>query len=722
MSFKLLAIRPLKGCNKRFLKNLVEDQVYQFYNDYDFLFRDNNIEDEVIGIKKKKQTVPENLYDSDKLEINISAIVGKNGSGKSSIVELFYVSFYNLSILKRLLNRRKTKKTTDIIRNKIEKSESKIKSEYSKIFRKNDKNEFIYEEEFIKVNNFLYDLDEDKNADDYQIIEFLKLSNFIVKEIRVEIFFLIENEYFKLKINDKKAQLFLFSEEKKGFVLKNISNLLKNKFFYSLAINYSFYALNSNELGSWVKNVFHKNDSYQTPIVLNPMRTFGNIDVNVETDLLKSRLLFNLISPFVVEESINSQYLIHNKIPHKINFKLNKRKLLDEDQIENKVKPSSKINTDIYKEKHYPIIKKVFELDGIDDNDYLNGIALEYIFKKIISIVNKYSSYRNFNFSFDIDEFDKVKFEKILRFMKNDQSHITLKLRQSLNFLKYDTIIHEKYNEKESFFQLDIKDDLAKSLGINLKKIVDKKNKRKVSLTEILPPSFFDYEIIFEDGSEFSLLSSGEKQKVYSINSVLYHLLNLNSVFNNPDINLKRYKYVNIIFDEIELYYHPDMQRTFINDLLNDIKKINIPFIKGINIIFITHSPFILSDISNSNIIFLKVDKEDNRSKQIKNKDKTFGANVHDLLSDSFFMEKKGYIGEFAKIKIKSAIEYLENYPIEDKNWNSESVKQFIDIISEPLIRNSLNELYYNKILNSISDKEKEVKRLIKLIELEKNK
>ena len=33
MSFKLLAIRPLNGCNKKFLKNLIPNQIYKFYNE-----------------------------------------------------------------------------------------------------------------------------------------------------------------------------------------------------------------------------------------------------------------------------------------------------------------------------------------------------------------------------------------------------------------------------------------------------------------------------------------------------------------------------------------------------------------------------------------------------------------------------------------------------------------------------------------------------------------
>jgi len=44
--FKLLAIRPLVGCDRRFLKNLTEGEVYQFYNDYKFL----NLQGKVVAL------------------------------------------------------------------------------------------------------------------------------------------------------------------------------------------------------------------------------------------------------------------------------------------------------------------------------------------------------------------------------------------------------------------------------------------------------------------------------------------------------------------------------------------------------------------------------------------------------------------------------------------------------------------------------------------------
>ena len=36
-NFKLIAIRPLLNCDKRFSKNLNKGEIYQFYNEYKFL-------------------------------------------------------------------------------------------------------------------------------------------------------------------------------------------------------------------------------------------------------------------------------------------------------------------------------------------------------------------------------------------------------------------------------------------------------------------------------------------------------------------------------------------------------------------------------------------------------------------------------------------------------------------------------------------------------------
>jgi predicted ATP-binding protein involved in virulence len=134
---------------------------------------------------------------------------------------------------------------------------------------------------------------------------------------------------------------------------------------------------------------------------------------------------------------------------------------------------------------------------------------------------------------------------------------------------------------------------------------------------------------------------------------VIYHLINLNSVFKNGEISgtidQNKYRCINIVFDEVELYFHPEFQRTYINDLLTSFKRINpanIDEISGINICMLTHSPFILSDIPVRNT--LRIDKGKIVPLPLGN---TFGANIHDLLADDFFMEN-GFMGAVAKKKI----------------------------------------------------------------------
>ena len=100
MSFKLLAIRPLEGCDKEFLKVLKPNEFYKFYNDFKFkpTSTENEIEVEYIN------TMPCDFFnDNVNNSINISAIVGKNGSGKSSLIELLYAVIYNLSVSKGII-------------------------------------------------------------------------------------------------------------------------------------------------------------------------------------------------------------------------------------------------------------------------------------------------------------------------------------------------------------------------------------------------------------------------------------------------------------------------------------------------------------------------------------------------------------------------------------------------------------------------------------------
>ncbi|ULT26860.1 hypothetical protein KUH03_08560 [Sphingobacterium sp. E70] len=438
-------------------------------------------------------------------------------------------------------------------------------------------------------------------------------------------------------------------------------------------------------------SLFHKNDGYQVPLVLNPMRIEGNINVNREEWLAKSRLLSNILDPDLIDfEKKEIPEIAPNCTPKSIRLTLNK----------------NKINEKLTKfEKQYGSIDKMLVDDvlnllvGESNNiSFAKKETRNYIFLKVNDIANKYLFYKN-KYR-DLPKWasdDKSKLYEFIKKLNDDRSHVTFKLRQAINFYKFG--IYPE-NSDSSIIQIIEKIDVHKTNDF-------------LRTIDLVPPSFFDIEIAFEDGSTFSNLSSGQKQQILSVNTIGYHLYNISSVSSFE--NHINYSKVNIIFDEVELYFHPEMQKSYVNNLLFHLKQLQIDDITDINIIFITHSPFILSDIPSSNILRLKSGKPT----KMKNTEETFGANIHDLLANDFFLEK-GYMGEFANRKIKETIETLSLWKenkTKDKNKEKEAIYQFIKIIGEPLIKESLLDLYHEKIglhesEYSLSEIDEEIKRL----------
>lgn len=148
------------------------------------------------------------------------------------------------------------------------------------------------------------------------------------------------------------------------------------------------------------------------------------------------------------------------------------------------------------------------------------------------------------------------------------------------------------------------------------------------------------------------------------------------------------------MLDEVELCFHPEYQRTFLFNLIDYIKRLKLNNTCAYNIIIATHSPFILSDIPNENILYLK------EGRTVNNKISTspFGANIHDILHQSFFLEN-GFIGEFAQYKIDNDVIRL----ILDKEKNKEMLSKeeydhclsIINLIGEPLIKDKLLSMVY---------------------------
>ncbi|PDS23297.1 hypothetical protein [Flavobacterium branchiophilum] len=702
MSFKLLAIRPLDGCNRKFLKNLEENRIYKFYNDYKFYF-DKDIEatDAQTGEITKIEYKPENAVPNDLFgtNINISAIVGKNGSGKSALVELMYAGFYNLSIAKELINNEEK-----IDRNFVDKQMKLLTENCTKtneLFKDYVKEELIFDNNINEIDfkNRTKGFDDTK----YTLQQIRK--SFDKNEeldVNLEVFYELDKFKYKLEIKGKNITCISFEKSWKRIKLDKKS---EENIFYNIIINYSLYGLNTEEMGDWLRLLFHKNDGYQTPIVLNPMRTKGNFDINRESELSKQRFFANLI--------LNVQLLILNRncIVEKVKFSIN-GKVNKAQNKKNKVtlKFSSRYSglneNKPFNEVANELLKGVFEIDDIFtcNNDAINHSNLEYIFDKIEDIANKYQIYKS---DLKYNE-GKIDWQSVKTFLNKiyyeDNSHITVKLKQALHFLFFNNLQDNKFqdeifkrfkgNELNDSIQSFSFEEISKTIKNRSDTIdeylyLNEEKKVKDEIICFLPPSFFDVDYEFSNKSTFSMLSSGEKQQIFSINSILYHLINLNSSKKN-NFPLK-YSNINLILDEIELYAHPEMQRRYINELLEGIKKLNLDFIENINILFITHSPFILSDIPKQNVLFLENGMPMNNYTKMN----TFGANITDLLADSFFIGD-GLIGDFAKGKIEEVLNDLI------KKKKSSKAKQFefkkiIEIIDEPIIKMKLKDIFISK-------------------------
>ncbi len=175
-----------------------------------------------------------------------------------------------------------------------------------------------------------------------------------------------------------------------------------------------------------------------------------------------------------------------------------------------------------------------------------------------------------------------------------------------------------------------------------------------------------------------------------------------------------------IIIDEGNLYLHPKWQKNFLYDFVNIFFGTYTWSHSRIHLILTSHSPFLVSDLPKDHIIFLDKD-EKGLCKVVKGVDKkqTFGANIHSLFSDAFFMEN-GLTGSFAEQKIKNLIEFLDTGKTSDTIKNKEDAQKYIDIIGEPILKRQFQKMLNNKRIvatnKSITTTQEDVEELKKRI------
>jgi len=298
----------------------------------------------------------------------------------------------------------------------------------------------------------------------------------------------------------------------------------------------------------------------------------------------------------------------------------------------------------------------------IDSNHNRKDIIISYLNKKIFKELNK--EYREvilngLSPSLKILIVLNSNITTIRSFPKKDILKIYLYLltKEGLNKYLLDFIDNGKKikNDMTNINEFKIVSDILKitsdELIVNFQEadIIIKFFENSLKSYLVKP---FNYEV-------YPPLSSGQK-------AILF-------IFTRIDNAIKQIesKNITILLDEADLKLHLEWQRQFINDLVEFLK--SYPD-KNFYVLYATHSPMILSDITDDRIVFLKKEGDYSIDKSIHEKKSTFGTNIYDLYHDSFFMDR--YMGEFAFNKINDVINIVNLYKIskEEKPINYRNI------------------------------------------------
>ena len=619
--------------------------------------------------------LPEKFFSNGVPYVTVSAIVGENGMGKSSLLELLYRLINNTSYaLKAGLDAQKN-------------SLHFVRDIYARLWFQAD-------------NGILYIEQTDSR---------IKICN--------------QNE-------DRPVCVYDYANSQENKITSLEAKEMLKGLFYTIVVNYSQYALNTNdylpewdepsakvesaENQCWLSSLFHKNDAYQTPIVLNPFRENGNININRERDLTQTRLyhlVLNEASPlsrilrrkdakafiFDIDNDLNpipgKRYYSNKVVTQMMQMQLLKTRIGD-------YKSVNDIGRRITAAWGHAL---GYEIESRNGNGYWENMddvrTINYIVYKTLKISRTYVRYQKYH-----DCFQNTKqVQAYVAELNRDDSHIMLKIRRCLAFLFFHhygtgTVVNgnivgntqttAEFNERinkclreseERYSELTKEQYTTYYYGKVLEPHIWMPE-------ELMPAPSFKTDILLEgdDGDivRFSSLSSGEKQMIYSISTVLYQLRNIDSVWDTPDQDNITYKSVCLIFDEIELYAHPKYQLMLINLLVESIQSLMLLHIRNVQIILATHSPFVLSDIPSSNILCLKDGKPVTKELEID----SFCANVYDILNNQFFMDR--FTGDFANEKLNDLITTVNK---ENKSRDElERLKKEVGRVGDKYIRQLL--------------------------------
>lgn len=161
-----------------------------------------------------------------------------------------------------------------------------------------------------------------------------------------------------------------------------------------------------------------------------------------------------------------------------------------------------------------------------------------------------------------------------------------------------------------------------------------------------------------------------------------------------------------VILDEGEVGFHPAWQQDYVMHMVESLPKLFGNSTKGplphIHLIVATHSPISLSDIPREHVVVLQT--EDQLKSDFTIQNQTFGANIHDLYRNSFFLENHT-VGQFAFEKIDAVVQDLNRQQVGLER--REEMLRIISMIGEPVIRQRLQQMYQERYGQSLTDEDR---------------
>ena len=387
---------------------------YYFYKG--ITISENNSEVEMTSEAKKDFS----LYDTNELKISLCAVVGRNGAGKSSIVELLVRTINNLAAA--LLGE----------------GYNFSAAEHLHFI------DYVFADLCFQIGNVVYILE----AHGRHIS--LKYYRASVKHYYVHKIF---RTYYILDQDGIDKSLVPLKKLREGRrILKTL--------FYTMVCNYSLYGFNYRDYLSeatpkerlqalhikvndgqptedfvWLKGIFHKNDGYQTPIVLHPMREDGRLNVVKENTLAKERLAALLFykdsaGKYPLRTINGDLHVVALHISPTQNKKFSEENMLEMLDISTRQNVSKNYGHVrdcilLYWDEKYGILQKGVRKSYKDE-------ALDYIVYKTLKIIKNYKKYKSI---FNYLSKENVFYEELkakLEPLALDYSHITKKLFQTI--------------------------------------------------------------------------------------------------------------------------------------------------------------------------------------------------------------------------------------------------------------------------------------------------